>query len=187
MSLLEEEVYDGTNIQEVIDPESDPEAPYGRKADGTPKKKPGRPSGSGGGSTGGTRKSSSSLVKLEEELADALGGDLAASIGTVSPLVAFVLDDRAERTARALSRIAGRSPRFRKGLEAALTYRDFLTLATLAPAIAAAAMVDFNMIQPSSQMARRFGLDKAWDICYGESGSEMPTPYVDAPPLSSLA
>lgn len=172
---------------EIIEPEDD--APYGLKADGTPRAKPGRKTGSSGGGSSGSKKSVS-LANLEAEVADALGGDLAASIGTVAPLVAWVLTERADRTARALSRIAQRNPRFKDALVKALSYRDYVALAALPPALAVASMIEFGLLNHESMMSKRFGLDHAYEMLYGDEttpGSEAPPDFVPTRAIGLLA
>ena len=161
------------------------EAPYGYKKDGTPAKKRGRKAGSSGTSSSPSR--SGSRSNLEREIYEALGGDIAATVGTVAPLVAYVIDERAERTAKALASIAKRSPNFAKGIERILVYRDFLTLASLPPALAVAGMVEFGMIKPDSSMSRRFGLYDPWLAMYGDNGTELPPEYVQPAPMGLLA
>lgn len=181
--ILEEDELE-PNSKELVVVNND-DAPWGYKADGTPRRKPGRPSGS---SNNVARSQGTNRIgNLEAELRDAIGGDIAATIGTVAPLVAWVLDERAERTARALARIAKRSPRFRKGLEQALSYRDYVALASLPPAIAAAVLIETGIIKPDSRMSKRVsrsqeypeGLWSAYLELYGDQGSERETEFIN--------
>lgn len=178
------------NLDDTFDNENEvnEEAPYGYKKDGTPAKKRGRPAGASNlSSSGGGAPRSKSVSALEREIFEAIGGDLAATVGTVAPMVAYVLDDRAERTAHALANIASRSPNFKKGLEKALVYRDFLTLAALPPAIAVAIALEVGIIKPDSAMSRRFRLYEPYMAMYGEQGSEVSPEYQAPRPIGLLS
>lgn len=169
------------------DEEFSKEAPYGYKTDGTPKKRPGRPKGSTNSGSSVSKSGGRSKSSLEREIYECIGGDLAASIGTIAPLVAYVLDERAERTARALANIASRSPNFKKGLERALVYRDFVTLASLPPAIAVAIAVETGIIKPESSMSRRFNLYEPFLAMYGQDGTEIMPDFQVPNPIGLLS
>lgn len=137
--------------------------------DGTPAgepvegKKRGRPKGS-------TNKVT--LEKLERDIADAIGGEIAGVWGVASPLGGYILTERADRTASALIRIASKNPRFLNGLRGALSASDYLALAVLPAALAVAMAVDMGMLKPDSIASDKLGVQAAWQYCYGESGSE---------------
>lgn len=190
MATLEENEYteviwEGDNPDPAA--ETDIDAPYGRKADGTPRKKPGRRAGSTNSGSSSTARTARGKSRLELEIIDAMSGDLAPTIGVISPMAAFVLDERAERTARALNSIANRSPRFKEGLERVIIYKDILGLASLPPALAIAFAVDFGMVRHDSMMARRFNLYEPFIEMYGNQGTETMPDYVVPEPIGLLS
>lgn len=187
MATLEEEPQSDIVLWEGGEDLESDEAPYGYKADGTPRKKPGRPKGSTNTGVSSTRSSGSRRTSLEQEIYEAIGGDIAATVGTLAPLVAWVLEERAERTARALASIANRSPNFKKGLERALVYRDVLALVSLPPAIAVAVAVEMGIVKPDSNMSRRFHLYEPYLAMYGEGGSEISPDYIAPEPIGLLS
>jgi hypothetical protein len=152
------------------DSESDDDAPWGYKADGTPKKKPGRPGGSGGGIGSGARRTPSiKLEKLQEDIADKIT-EYSAPVAFVSPLASGVLQDRANRTSKALVTLANRNPKFRKALDSLLGADALLELLILLPtALSVAVMVDYGRVAPDSAISRRFGVEKQWLLLYQES------------------
>lgn len=124
-------------------------------------KRRGRPPGSG-------TKSVAAMDRLQAEIVQEIIG-LAVNVGTVSPLTAVVLDERADKTAKALVIIAGKSPRFLKGLESAVKAGAIVDLAVLPIMVGTAFMVDMERIAPDSFIARRTGMDKKHQELYPES------------------
>ena len=135
-------------------------APYGYKADGTPKKRPGRRAG---GST--------SLSKLEPELADKLVEYIGLPMTVISPLAAGVIDARAEKTSKALIRLADTSPRFRKALEAFVKGSAVSDLGLTAVAVIVAVRVDRTNQTPDEMgmVARYFDIDEIYYQVYPET------------------
>lgn len=135
-------------------------APYGYKADGTPRKRPGRKAG------GGTV----SLSKLEPELAEKLVQYIGLPMTVVSPLAAGVIDARAEVTAKSLVRLADTSPRFRRALEAFVKGSAVSDLGLTAVAVIVAVRADRTNQTPEEMgmVARYFDIDEIYLQVYGE-------------------
>lgn len=138
-------------------------APYGYKADGTPKKRPGRKAGG-----------SVSLSKLEPELAEKLVQYIGLPMTVVSPLAAGVIDARAEVTAKSLVRLADTSPRFRRALEAFVKGSAVSDVGLTAIAIIVAIRVDRANETPEEMgmVARYFDIDEIYVQVYGEPSEE---------------
>lgn len=150
------------------EPGTDVEAPYGRKADGTPKKRPGRQPGSGGGTSTGGRK-----AKFERSvIADKITEYLAVPVSVASPLAASVIDDRSERVADSLIILAGKSPRFAKGLANFLKGSAYAELIMFPMAIVIAFMVDYQRISPYSFPAKQFKIDEFYEMLMAEAGKD---------------
>jgi len=145
------------NPGDVEDGGIDP-APYGYKADGTPKKRPGRRAGG-----------SVSLTKLEPELADKLVQYIGLPMTVVSPLAAGVIDARAEVTAKSLVRLADTSPRFRRALEAFVKGSAVSDVGLTAVAVIVAIRVDRTNQTPEDMgmVARYFDIDEIYLQVYG--------------------
>lgn len=138
---------------------SDP-APYGYKADGTPKKRPGRPRGSTG----------PSLSKLEPELADKVVEYIGLPMTVISPLAAGVIDARSEKISKSCIRLAETSPRFRRALEAFVKGSSVSDLGLSALAVIVAIRVDRANQTPDEMgmVARYFDIDEIYLAVYGE-------------------
>lgn len=143
----------------------DEEAPWGRKADGTPRKKPGRRQGSTNTGGGGRK----SLSSLQEPLADRLVEYFGPPIGMISPLAVAVLDDRAEKTAAGLLALAARRPRVRKMidrlLEGSATADVGLTVVGMAVAIG----VDHQRFDIEGKPSRYFKIDRLAEEVYSDT------------------
>jgi hypothetical protein len=142
-----------TNSEEVTE-----EAPYGYKADGTPRKRPGRKPGSSGVYSGGGRKKN--FDSLKEPLADRLVEYLGPPIGIVSPLSLAVFEDRADKTAAALCQLAVTRPRIAKMINGMIAGSASVDLVLTGVAMIAALGIEFNRIEPSSMVAHYFGIDR---------------------------
>ena len=147
----------------------DIEAPYGRKADGTPRKKPGRPPGSGGGSGSGTRTGGDTV--LGKRIADELV-ELSAPIGLVSPLTMVHVETRADRTGMALVAISKKYPRVKHAIDAYFNSVAYKDIAFFVGGIPVAIMMDYGMLKPDSKVGVPWGMEKLWQECYGENGTE---------------
>ncbi len=133
----------------------DPEAPYGRRKDGTPAKRRGRQPGSTNIGTGNRR------VKVslnQEELAQQIV-EMSIPMAFFSPLASAVIDERADRTAKALITLAGNSPRFAKGLATFISGSAYAELVFLPIGILTAVMVDYGRMSHESFLAKKFNID----------------------------
>jgi len=143
------------------------EAPYGYKADGTPKKRPGRPAGSGGG--GGGRKKN--FDALKEPLAERIVEYLTPPVAFISPLGAAVIDDRADKTAAALCHLAATRPRIAKVIQGMIAGSASVDIVLTGVAILVAIGVDMQRIEPHSMPAAYFHIDEFWQELYGQNGN----------------
>lgn len=139
----------------------DEEAPYGRKADGTPKKRPGRPAGSGGGS----RTPSMSAEKLQEEIADLLGEAL-IPIAFISPLAGAVIDERVDKTAHGLTVLMGNSPRVKKWIQKSVKAKAVQEILALPVGIVIALNVERGNMAPDHFVSRKFNLPEHINTLY---------------------
>lgn len=158
------------------DLEPDSEAPWGYKADGTPRKRPGRKPGSGssGGSVSGTRKGTASDAAFAERIQDELI-ELSAPLGIISPMAVLHVADRAERTSKALTVIAKKHPAVKAAI---LTYFDsvaYKDLALFVLGIPVAIMMDMGILKPDAVVGRVWHMSDKWEELYGEGGSEFET------------
>lgn len=103
------------------------------------------------------------LENLETELADRLREYVAIPLGVVSPLGMAVLDQRADRTAKALCRVAATSPRMRKALERFVQGSAVADIGGTVVAVMIAISVDMHRIEPDSMPARFAGVPEAWE------------------------
>jgi hypothetical protein len=120
----------------------------------------GRPPGSGGGT------SKAKLAALEESVKDKLLEDLVLPGAFISPLVAANIEARAERTAKAVVRIAAKNPSVRKGVERAIEGSDYLTIFMFFGTSAICAMVDWGMMNPNAIPSRAAGVPELWETVY---------------------
>ena len=156
-----------TDPPEDPDFDSDSDAPWGYKADGTPRKKPGRPKGSSGGS--GTSKSSRSDSAFAERISEELV-ELAAPVGIFSPLAMWHIAERAERTSKALVVISKKHPAVRAAIEtyfASVAYKD---LALFILGIPVAIAMDMQMLKPTAMVGKVWRFEEGWQEIYGENG-----------------
>ena len=107
------------------------------------------------------------LETLETELEDRIREYVAVPLGMVSPLGCAVLDDRAERTAKALCRIAQTSPKMRKALERFVQGSAVADLGGTMIAVAIAISVDMHKLEPASMPARFAKVPELWPNVYG--------------------
>lgn len=125
-----------------------------------PKKRRGRPPGSGGGT------SKAKLTALEDSLREKLLEDLVLPGAFISPLVAANIEARAERTAKAVVRIAAKNPSVRKSVERAIEGSDYLTIFMFFGTSAICAMVDWGMMNPNAIPSRAAGVPELWETVY---------------------
>lgn len=145
----------------------DEEAPYGRKKDGTPKKKPGRNLGTAN-VTG---------IKLSEEaLADKITEYIGIPVATFSPLACAVIDDRSERVAKALIMLSTSSPRLAKGLKLFIKGSAYGELIMFPAAIAIACLVDYQRLAPNAMPAQKLNITDFYMQLYGDG---EPTPKMN--------
>jgi hypothetical protein len=104
------------------------------------------------------------LETLEVELADRIREYIAIPLGMVSPLGMAVLDHRADRTAKALCRVAQTSPRMRKALERFVQGSAVADLGGTVIAVMIAVSVDMHKLEPDSMPARFAGVPEAWAL-----------------------
>jgi len=151
----------GADLSEPFDDPNatgfDPEAPYGRNKDGTPSKKRGRAAGST--NVGGTSKRRTAVGLSEEALAQTIV-EMSIPLAFFSPLASAVLDDRADRTAKALLTLAGNSPRFAKGLKTFASGSAYAELVMLPIGLLTAVMVDYGRMQPDAFLAKKYNIDQ---------------------------
>lgn len=142
--------------------EEDDEAPWGRKKDGTPKKRPGRQPGVNyTGGTGSRRKS-----VAEEELADRLVEYFGPPVSFVTPLGYAVFEDRAEKNARALINLAKKRPRVQKMIEGLMAGSSVLDLGMTVVGIGVAMQVERERTHPDSLLASYFHIDDLYKEMY---------------------
>jgi len=103
---------------------------------------------------------------LEIEVTDRIREYVAIPIGMISPLGCAVLDARAERTSKALCRIAATSPAMRRALERFVQGSAMVDLTGTAVAVAVAIAVDMHRIEPGSMPARLTGVTEQWPRVY---------------------
>lgn len=157
------------------EPEPTDEAPYGYKADGTPKKRPGRKPGEGA-SGGTTPRSSKSLASLREPLIQRLVEYGGAPLALASPLAFAYWEERAEHTADSLLVIAARSPRTRKWIERFVTGTSTGDLGITFAGVLTAMMVDNGKVDPQSRFPHWLGLDSLYLELYGSFEAEAQNP-----------
>lgn len=146
-------------------PSDDEEAPWGRKKDGTPKKKPGRTAGvdyGPSGGSGGTRKKTVAQEELAEKLVEFFGPPLAF----ISPLGLAVFEDRADKTSRALINLSKTRPRIKKLIDGMIAGSSVLDLVLLPIGIAVAMQVERQRTHPDSMMASYFNIDELFPQLY---------------------
>lgn len=138
------------------------EAPYGYKADGTPRKRPGRKPGSpsGGGST-------KSLQGLREPLIQRLVEYIGGPIMLVSPIAAAVWEERVEKTADSILVLAARSTRWRKWVERLIAGSAGSDLGLTLVGCATGFLVDMERISPEGRVQHYFGIDRIYEELYG--------------------
>jgi hypothetical protein len=102
------------------------------------------------------------LETLEVELGDRIREYVAIPLGMVSPLGCAVLDQRADRTAKALCRVAATSPRMRKALERFVQGSAVADIGGTIAAVIIAVSVDMHKLEPDSMPARFAGVPEAW-------------------------
>lgn len=147
-------------------PTEDDEAPWGRKKDGTPKKRPGRQPGVdyGGGGGGKPRRKSANEEELAEKLVEFFGPPLAF----VSPLGLAVFEDRADKTSRALINLAKKRPRIQKMIDGLIAGSSMLDLVLLPVGIGVAMQVERERTHPDSMLAAYFNIDELFPQLYPE-------------------
>lgn len=152
----------------------DPAAPYGRKADGTPKAKPGRKAGSSGGSSSSRSVSrGSNDAKFAERISEELV-ELSAPLGLFSPMALLHVADRAEKTANALVIISKKHPAVKLAIESYFNSVAYKDLALFVLGIPVAVMIDMGVLKPDAVVGRIWDMQGKWDELYGENGSEFP-------------
>lgn len=138
------------------------EAPYGYKADGTPRKRPGRKPGAGGG--GGSSKGLEALRKpLEQRLTEYLGAPLIF----VSPIAAAVWEERVEQTANSILILASGSARWRKWVERFVKGSAAGDLGITFAGVATGMLVDAGRVSPEGKVASFYGIDRIYHQLYG--------------------
>lgn len=152
--------------------ETDSEAPYGRKADGTPKKKPGRPAGSNSGTSTGRITRSAKDEAFQEEIRDEIL-ELFSPIALPSPLAYWHIGNRAERTSKACVVLAKKHPAFRHYLQLYFESIAYKEIAMFVTGIPIAFMMDLGMLRPDAIGGRIFKLQEGWEELYGDGGSEF--------------
>lgn len=178
LPLLETEPTEASEWESVT---SD-DAPWGYKADGTPRKKPGRKSGTGSGSTSSTSSSSSRSVSkrtpgdsafrrtVEQEIIEVF-----VPMSLASPLAYAHVCNRAEKTSFALVKLAEKHPGVKAALEsyfASVAYKD---IALFIAGIPIGFMIDMGMMQKDAMVGRIFGMEDMYDELYVDEGG---TEYV---------
>jgi hypothetical protein len=153
-----------TPIEPEVENQDSEDAPYGYKADGTPRKRPGRKPGVGGGSTGGGRKKN--FDSLKEPLADRLVEYLGPPIGVVSPLGLAVFEQRADKTASALCQLAATRPRIARMIQGMIAGSSSVDLVLTGVALITAIGVDMHRIQPETMVSHYFGIDRLYYELY---------------------
>jgi hypothetical protein len=108
------------------------------------------------------------MESLEIELQDRIREYVAVPIGMVSPLGCAVLDARAERTSKALCRIAATSPAMRRALERFVQGSAVVDVAATGIAVMIAIGVDLGRFEPTSMPAQFAGIPDLWMQIYPE-------------------
>lgn len=162
MSLLEKTTITEEDQKED---ETSEEAPYGYKADGTPKKRPGRPKGSSGGTRKGSTFTESDTNKLAERFIEYLG----PPIGFASPLALAVLEDRADKTANAFVQLARTRPRIARFVRGMIEGSSSVDIMLTGVGMATAIGVETQRFRPDSMVAHYFHIDQFYvELGYGE-------------------
>lgn len=155
------------------DSETNSEAPYGYKADGTPRAKPGRKPGSGGGSGSGTRKAfGSSDAAFGSRISDELI-ELSAPLAIVSPMAMAHVARRADKTAMALVNVSKKHPRVKLAINAyfdSVSYKDLVLFVLGIPIMV---MIDYRMLRPDSKIGIPWHAQEIYQECYQSEGSEQ--------------
>jgi|SRR5215472_274232 len=158
-----------TDPPDDVDPPDNPteetseEAPYGYKADGTPRKRPGRKPGTGTG--GGSTKS---LQGLREPLINRLVEYIGGPLLFVSPIAAAVWEERVDKTADSILILAGRSPRWRKWLDRFIAGSAGGDLGVTFLGVGTGILVDTGRMTPEGNLQHYFGIDRIYNDLYGE-------------------
>lgn len=151
--------------EEIPTDDVDEEAPWGRKKDGTPKKRPGRQPGVDyGGSTGG--RGTARKTVAQEELAEKLVEFFGPPLAFVSPLGLAVFEDRADKTSRALINLSKTRPRIKKLIDGMIAGSSVLDLVLLPIGIVVAMQVERERTHPDSMMASYFNIDELFPQLY---------------------
>lgn len=143
--------------------ETSEEAPYGYKADGTPRKRPGRKPGSGTG-TSSNRGLESLRAPLVQRLVEYIGGP----IMLVSPIGAAVWEERVDKTADSIMILAARSPRWRKWLERFVAGSAGGDLGITLVGVATGVLVDSGRVEPYGKLQHFYNIDAIYNDLYGE-------------------
>jgi hypothetical protein len=163
VELTQSSISQEDEIKETQDTSTE-EAPYGYKADGTPRKRPGRPPGSYSGT--GKKKSFDSL---KEPLADRIVEYIGPPIAFVSPLGLAVIEDRADKTAAALCTLAATRPRVAKIIQGLIAGSASADVVLTGVAVLIAIGVEHHRIEPNSMPSHYFRIDEFYAELYGDN------------------
>lgn len=139
------------------------DAPWGRKKDGTPKAKPGRTPGSGGGSPASKAKQDEIANEVSQKMLEVF-----LPIGIASPLAYCVLEDRSDRFAKALVRRSAKNPKLKAAIDTFLSGTDMVEIVMLPAGMIVAALVDYNRLSPESKPSKHFNIDQHYEEMYEE-------------------
>lgn len=129
-----------------------------KDSEAEPPKRRGRPPGT---------KNKPKIPFTEQEIAEKLTETIAVPISFLSPIAGAVLEERNEKTAKALIRLATRYPVFAKYLATALEGTAAFDLILTFVAMGIGLGVDMQQLHYDSLPARAFGIDRIVMELYG--------------------
>lgn len=117
---------------------------------------------------------------LGQQLHDKLIEEFLIPVAMASPLAAANIEARAEKTSKAVARLAAKNPKVRKAVQRMIEGSDVVTVIAFPISTAICVMVDMGMMGATAIPAKAVGVPRLWDEVYDEPIDEAGPDYSNA-------